>query len=326
MKHTTLSRRKRITYLIACVIAFLIISPLAVYYATGYRVDDKFEVMKTGGIYVVLEGKGFSILLDDIEQEVSSIFRRDFFIQNLSPKTYSLKVSKEGHYPWFKKIIVIQEKVTDVRPFNLEEKVEMIEIPRKIVKENEIVLVKKDTKTNVSSTTSATSTTAQTNKITNISTTTKKEVDNEEYLFVKELFATSSKRLVVEKITASTTKNDPRQVIFYRKIALWSMNDEIFAEWRGDNDNAPVYFCNKDECMSNMSVFRGTKVYTFDLLTEAFVIFSTESGVYVTELDGRGGRNVQPLVLGTGYDFRVFDDETIYLKKDKIFYKITVSL
>ena len=323
MKHTTLSKRKRIIYLILCFIAFLILSPLAAYYATGYRFDDKFEVTKTGGIYVVIEGKGFSIFLNDKEQEVSSIFRRDFFIQNLAPGVYSLQVRKEGYYFWFKKIIVTQEKVTDVRPFNLEEKIEVISIPKKIISEKDVV-ESKEVASKASSTNA--STTNQSKNSSNNATTTKKETDNEEYIFVRGLFATSSKRLVEEKITASSTKDDPKHVILYRKVALWSSYDEIFAEWRGGNNNAPVYFCYKEECLSKMSVFRGAKVITADMLTDSFVIFATESGVYVTELDGRGGRNVQPLVLGTGYDFRVFDDETIYLKKDKMFYKVTVSL
>jgi hypothetical protein len=319
MKHTTLSKRKRIVYLIISVIIFLILSPLVAYYASGYRFDEKFEVMKTGGIYVVLEGKGFSIYLNDIEQEVSSIFRRDFFIQNLSPGVYSLRVGKVGFQEWNKKIIVTQEKVAGVRPFNLPEKIEPIEIVRKVTQEK---VQNKNTKTE------ATSTLATSTDNNQIATTTYsiKEIENEDYVYVKTLFATGSERIISMKSNASSTYSVPKHVLINKKIIIWASSSEISSAWIGENDNAPVYFCNKEDCLSKISVFKGAKIRTVDFLTDSFVVFATDNGVYVTELDGRGGRNIQPLVLGEKYDFRVVNDEIIYLKKGKQYFKVSISL
>ena len=267
---------------------------------------DKFKFTKTGGIYVVVEGKGFSILLNGKVQDAASIFRRNLFIQNLHPDLYSLKVTKDGFYPWEKRIVIVSEKVADVYPFNLPEKVDLVEIPKTILEDVD----KKDTSTS------------------SIATTSKQEVDNDEYAFAKDIFATSSSRLVVQKLNASNTKALPKQFILYKKIALWSERGEIFVQWQGDNDSAPLYFCAEDTCLNKLSVFKGAKINNADFITDkqTFVIFTTDSGIYVTEIDDRGGRNIQALVLGTGYDFRIGKDGTLFIKKEKKYYKVDISL
>ncbi len=300
MPNAVLSKRKRITYLALCVVAFFILAPLVAYYASGYRVGKSFDIAKTGGIYIVIEGKGFSILLNNQEQEVSSIFRRNFFIQNLAPARYTLKVSKEGFYSWGKMIDVTSEKVADVYPFNLPEKVDIIEIPKMILDGDD----------------------------TGTTTAKKTQIPNEEYATVKNLFASSSPRLVTEKVTASTTPNNPQRYILYKKIALWYKGDEIYVRWEGEEDSAPLYFCNGTNCKEDLLVFKGIKVNNVDLISDkqAYVIFSTDGGIFVTEIDGRGGRNIQSLLIGEGYDFRIDKDQTLYIKKGKSYYKVNISL
>lgn len=303
MPNAVLSKRKRITYLTICVVLFFILAPLVAYYATGYRVGESFKIAKTGGIYIVIEGKGFSILLNGKEQEVSSIFRRNFFIQDLAPARYSLKVSKDGFQSWEKSIDVLSEKVADVYPFNLPKDIELVEVTKTIVENT-------DEESGASSTVKV------------------KTVENEEYQKVRDLFATSSPRLISQKLNASSTKDEPRQFILHKKIALWAIEDEIFVKWEGEEDNAPLYFCNQVTCLNKMSVFRGFKINNVDVLSDkqAYIIFSVENGIYVTEIDGRGGRNIQALILGEGYDFRLDKDEVLYIKKGKSYYRADFTL
>jgi hypothetical protein len=282
------------------VIAFFILAPLVAYYATGYRVGKKFEVAKTGGIYIVVEGKGFTILLNDQPQDISSLFRRNVFIQDLHPGRYTLRVDKEGYHSWGKIIDVQSEKVADVYPFNVPIAVDLVEIPK---------MIKEDTDQGAS-------------------TTPVKEIENEEYITVKALFATSSERLFTQKLVASSTDVLPKQYILYKKIALWFTDDEIFVKWNGDEDNAPLYFCEQGSCLNKMSIFKGLKVNNVDLLSDKqeFVIFSTDSGLYITEIDGRGGRNIESFLVGSGYDFRIDNDQTLYIKKGKLYYRAKLSL
>lgn len=300
MPTPVLSKRKRNTYLALCIVAFFIIAPLVASYATGYRFGKRFEVAKTGGIYIVIEGKGFSISLDEKQQEVSSIFRRNFFIQNLEPKRYFLTVAKEGYHSWSKTIDVQSEKVADVYPFNLPHDVALVEIPRTIQTLSEVD--------------------ASTSK--NIS------LPNEEYVTVKSLFATTSERYITYKSKSSSTDEVPKHIIFYKKIALWSKGDEIFVKWLGDTEAAPLYFCINTTCNDTLQIFKGLKVNNIDLLSDKqeFVIFSTDNGIYVTEIDSRGGRNIQALLIGSGYDFRIDNNQTLFIKKDKIYYRVDLTL
>jgi hypothetical protein len=299
MPNKTLSRRKRIAYLVVCVFLFLVLSPLVAFYANGYRFGDQYQFRKTGGIYIVIEGEDYVIYLNEKEQDASSIFRRNLFIQNLRPDAYRLKVEKDMYYPWEKKVDVFSEKVADVYPFNLPKEPELIEITK----------YENDKNDEASST---------------------KKVLNEEYEYVEDLFATSSARLTHNK-EYTATSTEPKEYVSLRRNMLWAKNDELFVKWTGGEDNAPRYYCSTEistsSCLLPMSVFRGAPIKTYDFLSgkDTFVIFSTSAGVYVTEIDGRGGRNIQPLLYGGSYDFRVGKNEVIYLKKDKQYFKTEVT-
>jgi hypothetical protein len=303
MPHNNLSKKKRLTYLALCVVAFLILAPLTAWYATGYRLSDTFKFTKTGGIYVVTEGKGFSVLLNNKEQEVSSLFRRSFFIQNLHPDVYSLKVTKPGYITWEKSVIVASEKVTEGYPFNLPATTTLIEIPKMIV---------------VGSENNSTSST---------STLKNKEKLNDDYITAKALFATTSDKFITQKVSSSTLE-EPEQILLSGKTALWAQDDEIFVEWKGEMDIIPSYFCTNEVCMRKVLVYKGEKVNAVDFFFEknAFIMFALDSGLYVTEIDARGGRNTQKLLMGKGYDFRIDRNQVLFIKNGTNYYHLNVSL
>jgi hypothetical protein len=300
MPHTNLSKKKRLIYLALCVVAFLILAPLTAWYATGYRFSDTFQFTKTGGIYVATEGKGFSVLLNNKEQEVSSLFRRSFFIQNLHPGVYSLKVTKPGYITWEKSVTVSSEKVTEGYPFNLPATTTLVEIPKMSVQDGESAAT---------------------------STLKNKEKANEDYITAKALFATTSDKLVTQKISSSTME-EPEQILLSGKTGLWSQDGEIFAEWKGEMDAIPSYFCTNEVCMRKVLVFKGEKVTGVDFFSgkDAFIMFALDSGIYVTEIDARGGRNTQPLLTGKGYDFRIDRNQVLFIKKGTSYYHLNITL
>ena len=302
MPHSNLSKKKRRIYLALCVVAFVILAPLTAWYATGYRFSDTLQFTKTGGIYVATEGKGFSVLLNNQEQEVSSLFRRSFFIQNLHPGVYTLKVTKPGYVAWEKAVTVFSEKVTEGYSFNLPATTTLIEI-KKMVTEG-----------------------GENNSTSTPRTLKNKETINEDYITAKELFATTSDKLITQKVSSSTAE-EPEQILLSGKTGLWAQNDEIFAEWKGEMDNIPSYFCTNEVCMRKVLVFRGEKIRGVDFFfaKDAFIIFALDSGLYVTEIDARGGRNVQPLLVGKGYDFRIDRNQVLFIKKGTSYYHLDVA-
>lgn len=303
MPHMKLSKKKRLFYLALCVVAFCILAPLTAWYATGYRFSDTFQFTKTGGIYVATEGKGFSVLLNNEEQEVSSLFRRSFFIQNLHPGVYSLKVTKPGYITWEKAVTVSSEKVTEGYPFNLPATTTLTEIPKMTTGGGE---------NNSTSTPSALK---------------NKEIINEDYITAKALFATTTDKLITQKVSSSTLE-EPEQILLSGKTGLWSQGGEIFAEWKGEMDAIPSYFCTNEVCMRKVLVFKGEKVTSVDFFSgkDAFIIFALDSGIYVTEIDARGGRNTQPLLMGKGYDFRIDRNQVLFIKKGTGYYHLDTTL
>ncbi len=303
MESKPLSKRKRYFYLSVCVIAFFILSPIVAMYATGYRFGDKYEVMKTGGMYIVTQAKDFNVLVDNVPQKSSSIFRRNFLVQDIKPNTYDVKVTKDGFMSWTKKVVVYPEKVNEMYPFNLPETIDMIEIPKTVM-----------------------------SPVFSNGTTTlkKKETENKEFVYVKNLFfATTTKDVLIKNKISNTTStlDQATSTVSRKKIAIENIANEIFVEWFGDEDSIPLYFCDLDKCLKRMSIYKGENINRSELFLDRndLVIFSTKDGIYVTETDGRGGRNIQPIVMGD-YDFRIDEDGTLYLKKDdKTFYRVDLK-
>jgi hypothetical protein len=54
------------------------------------------------------------------------------------------------------------------------------------------------------------------------------------------------------------------------------------------------------------------------------LIIRSENGVYVSEIDDRSPQNIQSIVPGADYDFRVKDGSEIYLKKDAKIYSVAL--
>lgn len=287
MQLKSLSKNKRYFYLFICVIAFLIFSPMVAMYATGYRFSDKYGVMKTGGMYVVTEGKDFNVFINNIPQKSSSLFRRNFLVQDMKPGIYEVKVTKDGFMTWIKKMNVYPEKVNEIYPFNLPEIIDIVEIPKTIL----TPVVENGT-----------------------TTSSKKEINNKEFIYVKNLFLN----------IASYQLENSTSTISRKKITVENVGNEIFVKWFGDENSTPIYFCDLDKCLTKMSIYQGEKVNRSELFSDRndLIIFSTVNGIYVTEADGRGGRNIQPVVFGT-YDFRIDDNGIIFLKKGKSsFYRV----
>lgn len=112
---TPLSIRKRRIILILCVLAFVIILPALALYTIGYRLEDNFALVKTGGLYISAPVTGTSVYLDGLEINQTSFFQNGFLIQNLKPKSYTIITYKDGYWPWSKKLKVEESLVTEGR-------------------------------------------------------------------------------------------------------------------------------------------------------------------------------------------------------------------
>ena len=103
-------------------------------------------------------------------------------------------------------------------------------------------------------------------------------------------------------------------------MAIWEKDDSIFAEWLGDKEYTPPYFCNTNiicsptlRVLQNASSLNG---FVFYPDRNDIIIASFPDGIYAIELDTRDLQNKMPLFLGDKLLFKL-DGNTLYIQKDK---------
>lgn len=123
-----LSRGKRLGYLAVSFLLFFIIAPLAILYATGYRLGDAFTLTKTGGLYISVGFSGANVFINDSLVKETGVFQKGVLVQDLKPGSYRIRVEKEKLHAWQKELKVFPENVTDARVLMLPTKPEITEI------------------------------------------------------------------------------------------------------------------------------------------------------------------------------------------------------
>ncbi|MFA5173330.1 MAG: PEGA domain-containing protein [Candidatus Paceibacterota bacterium] len=96
--------------------AFLLIGTLVVFYSMGWRVDfDDFTLKQTGGIFIKSKPREIGIEIDGkaVEQR-KWLLVSGTLIKNLLPKTYEVKISKDGFRDWKNEIPVTAKTVSEI--------------------------------------------------------------------------------------------------------------------------------------------------------------------------------------------------------------------
>lgn len=107
--------KKRRLLFVICFLIFIAASIIINFYVNGYRLDSKFNLIKTGGIYVYSPETNSDIYINNQFKKQSGILQNGVFIKNLKPGNYTVLVAKDGYWPWQKKIEVRAETVSEIR-------------------------------------------------------------------------------------------------------------------------------------------------------------------------------------------------------------------
>lgn len=102
----TLNQR-RLLYIIF-IILFLIVTPILWLYASGYKLGSGFKFQKTGILILDSEPKEAKIILNN-KPYTGTIFGKKNIttpakIKNLLPDIYTVRLEKNGYWPWEKKL------------------------------------------------------------------------------------------------------------------------------------------------------------------------------------------------------------------------------
>ncbi len=102
--------------LYAFIAAFFITAPAIVFYTTGFRYDWHYGIIReTGSISVDVNPKNATVSLDGLSLPDSIPVR----LKNITPRTYTLKISAPDYYDWTKEISVSNRETTYIKDIAL---------------------------------------------------------------------------------------------------------------------------------------------------------------------------------------------------------------
>ncbi len=284
--------RTRRLYLISLILVFLVTLPFIILYASGYHFSKDFSLVETGGIFIGLESSGAVVYMDDEEVARSTLITRSFFRQNLKAGIYNITVERDGYYPWQKVLTVEPSYVSDARA---------IFIPQDIQK-TELVLETLKPK-------GATSTPG-------VDYVAKGTITSTTALFTPA--TTSASALAITSATATP-------IAEAGPIDLFIEKGNLIAKFDGATSTAPSNFCTKPtKCVDSVTIEKGSETVKnadFFFGNRSVAIYTTESGVYVAEIDVKTPKLLVPIYQVRGSDFR-FDGNDLIIKDGKKYYRL----
>lgn len=295
-----LSLLKRRVYFYILSVIFLIAIPVVILYTSGYRLGPKFTLVETGGMYIYSPEAGSSIYIDSKKERETGTFQKDWFVQDVSPGTYTVLIVKDGFWPWMKEVTVEERKVAEAIAFLVSTKPEMEIIPE--------ILEEWDGK----------------------ATTTEPNIAYIEaralFLEKKEVVDNGKKENVALSATTTDENTDekfiPEKISSHGRVGLIHEENRIIAHWLKRPEDLPNYFCRNGVCASPVLAFSSVMpIRSFDFYPgrDDVMLIAAQDILFAVEIDTRKIQNFQPIYKGTNPDFRwsnrgliVKDGETIF--------------
>jgi hypothetical protein len=304
---------------------FVVGTPLLIGFSKGYRLDDAFALIQTGGIYLHSDISNTTVFLNDDFVENNGAFLKNTLIQDLIPnRYYSVRVERENYQNW--------QKILFVKP--------------NLVTEAKILMLPKDFKWRfVHPTTTLT--------VINKNKDLEKEVVNPEFAKIQDYFSNTRDQFSIDIATstyeyirgkryptttivseirfpdwlsdlASSSNLKDKEMVRERDgIVAWIENGDLFATWAKREDTKPYFFC-MEKCKDKLSINWSEPILRYDFYPNRndVVILLTERGVYAVELDNRSQRNIQTILEQKDLDFRLNSDGALIIF-DGVNYRIT---
>ncbi len=128
MRMQPLSFRTRITFFFSLVALFLVVVPIVMLYANGWRFSPELGLYKTGGVFVAIPYSNVTLSINGEEIGTTGLLQRSFYIDNLAASTFVLRATGKGYYPWERMVVVEPQIVTDTRVFLVSTDVAVIQL------------------------------------------------------------------------------------------------------------------------------------------------------------------------------------------------------
>lgn len=258
---------------------FVFIIPPIMLYTSGYRLGPNFSIVETGGMYIYSPEPGSTIYINSKNERETSFLARDWFVQDVTPGTYTVLIAKDGFWPWIKEVAVEERRVAEAIAFLIPKEPEIAPIPKTLEE------------------TAATGTTTRANPA---------------YAEARALFAEPKKKKGSAANTATATTTErvrfvPEVISPHGRVGLAREGDRIVAYWLKDMVDLPNYFCRGGICTSPAIAFSSVvPIRSFDFYPgrDDVILIAVQNGIFAVEIDARKTQNFQPIYKGTNPDFR----------------------
>lgn len=115
-----MNSKNRAILFFSFVALFFLAAPVLVFYSQGYRLNwppqnrQKLIVM-TGGLFIKASPKQANIYINGNLAKKTDFFFGSSLVENLLPRTYAVKIQKDGYQTWTKDLPVQEKQVTEVK-------------------------------------------------------------------------------------------------------------------------------------------------------------------------------------------------------------------
>lgn len=271
IKHLSYKKRQRFFFVL--VLIFCISLPALIFHTTGYRLDFSNEentIVSTGGIFITTDNLEVEVYLDEEKIDKPRLFRSAYYVQNVAEGKHQVVVQSPSLNTWVKELPVYPHLVVEAAAFN------MPSIPT----------LRPVTEYVTATGTAVYAGLASTSDIFVGVTTTEPYVfvksikptlyeKNEEYVYVKSLFSSSSvsSRTVLERIIEEAEKfgfattslegagaTSTKEIVEEGDVRLIEYDNELYARWMGEPQSIPFYFCVIDDLASSTAELYGDHV------------------------------------------------------------------
>jgi len=328
----TLKTRRKLFWL--SVVIFLIIAPPIVLYTTGWRLTSDLKIKRIGGLFIAVPESGSEVFLNGKFVKGTNFLRSGIFMQNLTPGPYSVMVSKEGFWPWTKKLPVVENAVAEAKalmtPQNINGEIMLKGKFESIYSSNQNSPILLEEKKGDSY--ALTFYIPDENEFLTPANSSSKKIlsanpklktiywrDGEADVF----FENKTIALTFDPVKRSVSaKNSPLKLdetasvlphqinMDYRQRAnIWHDEKNVWVEWL--SDALPHYLSSKKENIFQTK--NSIRNAAFFPKKSDIAVVAVENGVFVLELDGRGTRNFQPIYKGKNPLFTVLNNKIYVL-------------
>ena len=270
------SKKVRFFYFLFFLAAFIIVLPALFLYATGYSIDEAFNLTRRGGVYLYVSESDVDVFIGDNFHTKTSLFEREVFVKNLEAGRHLVLVSHNDFWPWAKFVEVESGEVAARFPLLVPKVMQFRELSKNSVEYSSASKL---------------------------------------FLNPNSANSANSAKVLAANPNLTATSTDEKLKIFAvgaRVQAEWLEATSTIPYYFCGPEDINL----RQNCLKNITIFSGTsniETLNFYPGRDDAIMLTLGNGIYAAEIDSSPYHNVYPIFRGQNPDLRI-DGRTIYVK------------